>query len=530
MRVRRRQHYICTDTACRVLYGQAIARRDTMRSNDGVVVARVPRIMTLPVPPLRAVSQRESDALIERLLSCLPAATFEMETFCRLAGIKASRKIPTAAVEVGYRSNLLVNPDFVAKYCKRDEHLFLLVMHELWHIILAHTRLYPRATMAHNIAFDAIINAGLSRQFHAPEYRGFFDALNPANQFPGVLLRPPLGWPDNPIYPDVGPPGTRKILEQLYPKNTRARVPAPLYEEILALIKEDIKQKIERGELIATPVLIGDHDSDDGQAGVLDDPLMGETMRRVAGSWPAPPFATRKRGDSAVFTDWQSAIGYATEEARRAFSRVLQRALGPRAGKQKRKARVLLPGMAGMSVMPNSRDRNMPARRQMGLQTLLYGQPGMVRARAPEHPARSHVYLDVSGSMQNLLPSLLGLLVPYALKGYTVVYQFSNKVEPMPTEQLKRGQVKSTMGTDINCVLRHILETKPYARKALIVTDGYTGKPHPEYTRAIRERGIRLYVVLPAETAHRDDLADVARSFTILPRHSAQPSPWRVGR
>ena len=143
-----------------------------------------------------------SDALVARLISCLPAATFEMETLCRLAGIKVSREIPSAAVECTFRPRLLLNPDFVEKYCARDEHLFLLVMHELWHIILAHTRLYPRGTMAHNIAFDAVINSGLIRQFNAPEFRGFFEAINKADEFPGCLLRPPEGWPANPTVSD----------------------------------------------------------------------------------------------------------------------------------------------------------------------------------------------------------------------------------------------------------------------------------------------------------------------------------------
>ena len=97
-----------------------------------------------------------------------------------------SREIPTAAVTCEGRPRLLVNPDFVAERCARDEHLFLLVMHELWHVILAHTRLYPRATRAENIAFDAVINAGLWRQFPGVEYRGFFEALNPADSFPAA--------------------------------------------------------------------------------------------------------------------------------------------------------------------------------------------------------------------------------------------------------------------------------------------------------------------------------------------------------
>jgi hypothetical protein len=384
--------------------------------------------------------------------------------------------------------------------------------------------------MAHNIAFDAIINAGLSKQFAGPEYRGFFESLNPADSFPGCLLRPPVGWPENPAYPDCGPSGTRKVLERLYPRNTKTRIAAPLYEEILRLIKQDIQDKIARGELVPTPVLLGDHDSEDAQGSVLDDPFMGDVMRRVVGSWPAPPFATRKRGDSSVFTDWFSVVGPSTEQARRAFSRVLQRALGPRAGRHRRKARVFIPGMSGMNVVPNARDRLITARKLLGTQGVLYAQPGNVRARAPEKPAKSHVYLDVSGSMSQLLPHLLGLLVPYAVKQQADVFQFSNKVEPMPAAALKRGQIRSTMGTDINCVLKHLLEqTRPPVRKALVVTDGYVGRPHAEYVRQLQERGIRVYVVLPAESAYRADMQEIARSFTVLPPYRAPASPWRVG-
>ena len=61
----------------------------------------------------------ESAALAERLVSCLPAATFELETLCRLAGIEASRDIATAAVECRARPRLLVNPEFVGEHCRR---------------------------------------------------------------------------------------------------------------------------------------------------------------------------------------------------------------------------------------------------------------------------------------------------------------------------------------------------------------------------------------------------------------------------
>jgi len=461
----------------------------------------------------------EGSDLIARLIACLPAATFEMETLCRLAGIKATREIPSAAVECTFRPRLLLNPDFVNKYCERDEHLFLLVMHELWHIILAHTRLYPRATLAHNIAFDAIINAGLARQFVAPEYRGFFEAINKSDEFPGCLLRPPEGWPASPQYidPKDAPSGTRQMIERLYPPNNRSRWSAPLYEELLNLLREWIKEKIAKGEMIVEPMLIGDHESPDNDRRALEDPFIRDVLRRVTQNWPPPPFATGKRGNGGELNDLQNSLGDTSEEARRAFARVLQRCLGARQGRQKRRSRTPIPGISGMNVMPNARDRMASARQVLGVQGVLWNQPGMVKARVPETPSRAYVYLDVSGSMNQLLPHLLGLLLPYVTHGQAVTFQFSTRVEPLPLNQLRNGHLRTTQGTDINCVLIHALAANPQLKKVLILTDGYTGSPRPDLVRQIQASGLKIHAVLPGESAYTQELQRIARSITILP-------------
>ncbi|MBC8098974.1 MAG: hypothetical protein H7Y11_05990, partial [Armatimonadetes bacterium] len=224
---------------------------------------------------IRTITRTESAVMMRRLISCLPASRFEMETFCRLAGVEVTRAVPTAAVECKRRPRLLMNPDFVAKYCQRDEHLFLLVMHELWHVMLAHTRMYPRMTTAQNIAFDAIINAGLMREFHSPEYMGFFDALNPADKFPGCLLRPPVGWPHDPQYPDnLGPAGTKELLVRLYPPGNLWFYDPPMYEEVLRLL-------LQAGVLGDMPLLLGNHDEE-----TEHDPIMKDIMKQIRGRWP----------------------------------------------------------------------------------------------------------------------------------------------------------------------------------------------------------------------------------------------------
>lgn len=472
----------------------------------------------------------ESEQLAKRLVSCLPAATFEMETLAKLTGIKASRDIPSAAVECAYRPRMLLNPDFVAQYCQRDEHLFLLVMHELWHIILAHTRIYPRATMAHNIAFDAIINAALARQFPGAEYRGFFEVINAADQFPGCLLRPPEGWPHNPHYPDdVGPAGTKRILQRLYPSNNVDRWTPPLYEEILNLLRRDALEKAARGEawIIQEPVLLGDHRPNGQHGSAADEEFLRDVLKRVVRSWPPPPSILGQRAAGGSLNDWYSILGVSTEEARRAFARLLRRALGPYQGRQQRRRRAPFVAVTGMSVMPNARDRMVPARRSLGVQGLLWNQPGIVNVRVPDVPSKAHVYLDVSGSMANLLPHLLGLLLPYVARGQIEVFQFSTVVEPMPLDELRQAKLNTTRGTDINCVLNHLLEPrKPAIKKALILTDGYTGSPADEVAHSFAGQSVKIHVVLPYESAWMSDLEPIATTMTVLPPIRPARSPW----
>jgi hypothetical protein len=450
----------------------------------------------------------EGEALAARIVGCLPAATFEMETFVSLAGVVASREVPSAAVSCAGRPTLLLNPDFVAAHCTRDEHLFLLVMHELWHVMLAHTRLYPRATPAENVAFDAVINAGLARRFPGPEYRGFFRALNPADAFPGCLLRPPAGWPDAPRIPRraTWPRGTRELIARLYPRERERGVPAPLYAEILALLKA--------AEQDAEPLLIGDHGDPDAESALVDGTEFGEVLRRSVADWP--PLGPGARGLGGEVGDWLATLGPPTSDARRVFATVLRRTLVPHRSGERQARRGWVRRPSGVAPLPNPRDRQAPARRALGVPDLLQVQALLVRQRAPEPPARAHVYLDVSGSMFTLLPDLLGLLLPHVAAGRAAVFQFSTEVEPLPLADLRAGRLRSTGGTHVDCVLAHALAT-PRLRTVLLVTDGYVGAPGAGLLAGVQRRAFRIHAVLPEASAGTEDLEGVARSITVLP-------------
>jgi hypothetical protein len=432
-----------------------------------------------------------------------------METLCRLAGIEVSREVPTAAVECKRRPRLLINPDFVEKHCTRDEHLFLLVMHELWHVLLAHTRMHPRMTPVQNIAFDAVINAGLMAQFYQPEYRGFFDEINPVDQFPHCLLRPPVGWPEAPVYPEGMPEGTKEMVMRLYPKRSgRFGTPRlPMYEDVLALLLKH-SDKIPSKN---APMLLGGYEGE-----TIHDPLIKEMMNEVTQNWSYVPGSGRSGGGINRRGKFQPSE--TSEDVRRAFATVLQRTLSKRHGRDERIAKQPMSVIGGNGVIPNPRgDRMIHARKALGAPETLWAQPITIRSRMPERPSRAFVYLDVSGSMNNILPECLYLLRPYLARKQAELYQFSTVVNRLMYAEIKEGQISGTGGTDINCVFNHLFEMSPRVDRVLIFTDGMVGTPRTDVVNSMAQYGARLYIVLPNNGKLDPVVGQMARSVVTLP-------------
>ena len=152
------------------------------------------------------------DDIKRRIFSVLPTSSLHMIEFLKLMDIKlVDKEVDSAAVTCSSKPELLLNRNFIDTYCKTDEHLFMLVMHELYHIILGHTHLFKRHTSIDNIAFDAVINAMLCRMFPDEEYVSFFTSINSDETFPGCILRP-IG--------KKTPPKYVPILKNLYYTNT----------------------------------------------------------------------------------------------------------------------------------------------------------------------------------------------------------------------------------------------------------------------------------------------------------------------
>jgi predicted metal-dependent peptidase len=137
----------------------------------------------------------DDETLVHRVLNAVPARSYAMNALLSLVRVEASREVETAAVSCERRPVLRINPDFVRARCRTDEHLFLLVMHELHHVLLGHTRMFPCATWAHNLAFDAVINSLLVLQHPERAYTSFFLEIYGAEKGVARLLAPPDGRP-----------------------------------------------------------------------------------------------------------------------------------------------------------------------------------------------------------------------------------------------------------------------------------------------------------------------------------------------
>ena len=105
-------------------------------------------ILHVPEPQLEApaVPLFNSQSLTEAILDAFPSGSYAMTGLLRLLDIVATSAVPTAAVECRAQPRMLVNPHFVARHANTPEKLLMLVMHELHHVLLGHTTLFPRLT------------------------------------------------------------------------------------------------------------------------------------------------------------------------------------------------------------------------------------------------------------------------------------------------------------------------------------------------------------------------------------------------
>lgn len=444
--------------------------------------------------------------LTTRVLNAIPAGAFEMNALLSLLRIEETDAVPTASVSCERRPVLRINPEFVRRHCRTDEHLFLLVMHELHHVLLGHTRLFPRATHAHNLAFDALINAMLVLRFPAQAYRSFFLDLYGAEDGAFRLLAPPADR-------EIVDPALCRLHHVLYEDEKTTS------EEVFNAVHEALAESGD-GTIDSTPVLLGSHaaDTDDawGTAGPVDKGFVA-AIRTIVEKWPPPesPICGRSLADALARAD------VTPDEPAALVLTALRKALLGAATRRTFGAATESRTIPVQDVVPSASDRRAAVLRGAGSQPLLYWRPARVQSG---RAGRARVYLDVSGSMVAYVPLLYGALVALGRYVERDVFLFSTVVAPVSPQDLQRGRVETTGGTDIGCVIAHALTHR--VRKVLLVTDGYVGQLAAAHQTAVRRAGLEIRVAL-TPGGWRSDLDAVSARIDELPVLAPAPASTR---
>jgi predicted metal-dependent peptidase len=396
------------------------------------------------------------ESLKWRVANVFPSNDLSLDHLLGMFKMTYSNKVETAAAKTGLPPVLLFNKKFVKKFCKTDEHLLMLVMHEMYHILLGHTRLFIRVTQAQNFAFDAIINSMICNSMSDYDYTSFFSQLYADDDFT-ALLRPPKNWnPENDSKADWKLKGDLlQAHKALYTSDGDIT-----YKDIFDLVSREIDENIEI-------ILIGDHSEDDDEH--PSSSQITNAIAKIVAKWPAMDITQgRDMGMSAAIQE------ILLEAPNKKIANIIQKAIRYAAltneGTVNRKALIETDTMFPYPTLP---DRKATVMKSIGQPTLFYR--GKIERMTNKPVGRAHLYLDVSGSMDMVLEKIFSGLLPIRQLIHPIVHIFSTEIYDYPLSKILKGHYKSTFGTDIDCVLEHIINNN--VKKPVIITDGYVGEP-----------------------------------------------------
>ncbi|NBX25774.1 MAG: hypothetical protein EBQ99_06960 [Planctomycetes bacterium] len=442
--------------------------------------------------------------LTERLLQAFPSGSFCLPAMLELASIEETDAVPTAAVECVARPRLLLNPTWIAEHAATPEKLVMLTLHELHHVVLGHTRLYPRLTPLDNLVFDAVINSMLCHLLPERACMALMTDFYSEKRFPECFLRPPERWKPGARVHAPAAIARDAALADLY---TRLYSPAGVgYEEL----REALKPRVDASTLNQV-TLLGDH-RDEGEGassgGELEirSPALLSEVRRIVERWPQPP--TPIRGRSLADIMRKNTISPEPASNAQRLAALLRRVGGDaRRGTIRHLRTVPHPAETPLPTL----DRRSSVLRRLGAAPLLHRTTVPARQLAPSGD-RVHVYLDVSGSLSALVPSLYGAVLACRALVHPVVHLFSTRIHDVSLEQLKSGTCKTTGGTCIECVGEHMAAHR--VRRAVLVTDGYVGRPGATSQLALMKAIVG--VAITPGLSNRDDLNDVTDHWADL--------------
>jgi len=501
--------------------------------------AAITPITGLPTMPTReesaaaAIRLGSPDAHVARVLEIAGARALALDTFLRLSRVEWSAEVATACIECADRPRLLLNPAFVEARCTTPERLATLLLHELAHVSMGHTRLFPRPTVSHNIACDAIINrelAGLAAEcgLGVIALTALLVECYPADAAPWFLLRPPPGWPVAPQWDASieAPASLRAIHRRLYDTALPEDRHGVQYGEIVAALqKSGVARSLPReGDVTDSEILarlLGGHGTTAQERAALTGgrdavgaDALGAALQRITGR-------VAGAGGDAAMMQLQRGVRHG------ALTHALEQLVRRCYVQQDDRVQCEAAELPGRGAFPD-RDRRAPARTALAKafgapRPLLFDTVRVVQRRVPRGVT---IYLDVSGSMSGVLPALHAALVPLRRVVRPRILLFSTLVVEAGGEDFDAGRLCTTGGTDITPVLEHLLQQPPRRNvantnnsdtdAALVLTDGYFDHPPAAIRSALCTRGLRVHLGI-VDNGPLHDTAPWVASATRLP-------------
>jgi hypothetical protein len=362
-------------------------------------------------------------------------------------------------------------PEFVEKYVASTEDVFCLVLHELMHPMFGHFVHGPGEL--ENIAADMVINASISQLFARASGEGsLFKKFYEPDGIQG-LLRP-----------------MSRMLDSRY---------GDLYKTFYFHGRWSDKS-LSTGEVIQTLKVL--------------TPTVDVHAIRLLGSHGRP---CERNNEGAGLNGLNAeALGQIAEELKQA----IKRNLGPNAGYSENLYNLFVDALKTHLSIKKALLQKFATRQKVDNFRRAARQSRICVSPIPLHPSkrdlvmlaaglvpfhyRNHacgvttqkhglaVYLDVSGSVNDHLPAIIGILQSLR-EDLTTVFLFSNKVLEVSFQKLLQGAVKTTYGTDFDCVAASIVERG--LDKAIVLTDGYAGLK-PDLQDELRRRRVRVMTVL----------------------------------
>jgi len=403
------------------------------------------------------------------------ALGFESFTAGFIRSIEEAEWCPTAAIN---KDGVLVyNREFVAKSIASREDLFSLIFHELLHIVFQ-SFIYDCGPVE-NLAADAIINAVISQLYSAESGGGkLFIKLYRKEGVEG-LLRPRSSLQNSRF---------ERLYQALYTSWRRESLTTGEMIQTLKILLHD--------EMVSILLLGGHFLKGEAKQGTqVPEPLDRETAARIAEDIKKDIAGGRRAGYYPTISELLMEALESKLSIRRSL--LLGYATDRKIDRFKEEFRERHSIVSPIPLYPSKKDLVLLA---SGLLPLYFHN----RLNRPKWKKKGiAIYLDVSGSVNDHLPEILGILRRLQNE-ITSIYQFSNRVVETSMRELTRGRIATTYGTSFDAVAKSILDNA--YEKAVVITDGYSSI-ESELQKQMKGKGVRILTILFGGASEKNDFA-----------------------